>query len=116
MSSREIDVNLALWSHFRKVTPELLALFFFEREIPVVYCPICASKDLSIPRATETIDGEDVTYVHPSKVETFGAEPQHSLLQYHYRLICKNCGFENRFSVHPVLHWLEDRQKEEENS
>ncbi|QGH63399.1 hypothetical protein [Serratia proteamaculans] len=114
MNNREAEVSMSIWKHFRKVTPELLAQFFYENGVPTIICPICSGTDMSIPRASENIDGEEITYVHPSKVDTFGVEPQHSLLQYHYRLICKKCGYENRFSVHPVFYWMEKKEKVKE--
>lgn len=111
MPSREEELDAVVWGYFRKITPEILAKFLFERGVPTVSCPVCHSIDISVPRATEIIDGAEVTYVHPSKIENFGYEPRASLLQYHYRLICKNCGFEIRFAVNPVFLWLQEKEK-----
>lgn len=113
MSDREDDSEAIMWSYFRMVSPELLSKFFYERSVPTVICPICNGSDIAVPKATENVNGVDVTYVHPSKIENFGFEPRSSLLQYHYRLICKNCGFESRFSVNPVFLWIQEKEKME---
>ena len=106
---RERELMEVLWRKFRALSPELLSQFLAERGVPIVSCPICGSADMAVPQASEQIydgdkpTGEWFTYVNPSKVSSFGSEPLHSLLQYNYRIICKNCGYENRFSAHPVL-------------
>lgn len=114
---RERELMGILWKKFRALSPELFSQFLSERGVPIVSCPICGGTDMAIPQASEQIYDEDkptgkwFTYVNPSKVNSFGFEPLHSLLQYNYRLICKNCGYENRFSAHPVLSWLEKNDK-----
>ncbi|PVY86606.1 hypothetical protein [Pantoea ananatis] len=111
-----------LWDKFRKITPEILSQFFFEKGVPRVSCPICNVSDMSVPQTSETIDFYNgikdlrVTYVSPTHVPFFEHEPRFSLLHFEYRLICKNCGYVNRFAVFPVLKWFGDKEKEEKGT
>lgn len=115
---RERELMEILWKKFKALSPELFSQFLAQRGVGTVRCPICGGDDMAVPQVTEQIysDGKPTgawfSYVNPSKVSSFGFEPIHSLLQYNYRLICKNCGYENRFSAHPVLSWLEKNDKE----
>ncbi|WP_393950147.1 hypothetical protein [Kluyvera intermedia] len=114
---RERELMEILWKKFKALSPELFAKFLSQKGVPIVSCPICNHIDMAVPQVSEQIyDGDKgtgkwITYINPSKVNSFGFEPLHSLLQYNYRLICKNCGYENRFSAHPVLTWLEENDK-----
>ncbi|WP_025245511.1 hypothetical protein [Candidatus Sodalis pierantonius] len=41
--------------------------------------------------------------------------PHDPVLDYQYRLICKNCGFTSHLAIHPVLDWLDQRNKNANN-
>lgn len=117
--TRTEKLDEEIWTQFRKITADVLSHFFFEKGLPTLTCPICHISDMTLPQTTETIDYFNgmkdyrITYVSPTKVPSLGHEPAFSLLQYEYRLICKNCGFVNRFSVYPVFKWLSDKEKEQ---
>ncbi|MBU9997981.1 hypothetical protein KTQ03_11215 [Klebsiella michiganensis] len=118
---RERELMEILWKKFRSLSPELFSEFLAKRGVPIVSCPICGGTDMAIPQASEQIyDGDKptaewLTYVNPSKESSFGFEPLHSLIHYNYRIICKNCGHENRFSAYPVLTWLEKNNKQKDD-
>lgn len=95
-----------------KVTPDVLAGFLLERGVKEVKCLLCGSMDIIIPKSgvpqsvlADTEDFESLEYV---QVNADGHP--YSLLNYHYRLICRNCGYTSSIAVYPVLKWIEDKE------
>ncbi|EQB0888206.1 TPA: hypothetical protein ACUB6D_000274 [Raoultella planticola] len=106
---RQTDLLNSLRTRLEKVTPELFAEFLDLRVGKEIKCLNCSSLDIGIPQAQVLSVGPDgassnahISYV---KIETF--EPPYSILNYQYRLICKNCGFTSHYAVYPVLNWIE---------
>ena len=109
--------RLRLQQRLEKVTPELFSAFLQAKGVPVVACPICHNDDLAIPQASILQVGPEGSqghnYVDYVKVSTDG--PPFSLMNYQYRLICKNCAYTMNFTVWPILKWVEDKLSSEES-
>lgn len=106
---RQEELTQTLFARLEKVTPELFAEFLDERVGKEIKCLNCGSLDIAIPQAQVITVGPDgssnESYVSFIRIESF--EPRYSLLNYQYRLICKNCGFTSHYATYPVLNWIE---------
>lgn len=109
---RQEELTHALFKRLEKVTPELFAEFLDERVGKEITCLNCGSLDIGIPQAQVITVGPDSStqgaYISFVRIESF--EPRYSLLNYQYRLICKNCGFTSHYAVYPVLNWIEQEK------
>ncbi|HCK1023744.1 hypothetical protein [Citrobacter braakii] len=109
---RQEELTRTLFTRLEKVTPELFAEFLDERVGKEIKCLNCGSLDIGIPQAQVMTVGPDGSthgaYVSFVRIESF--EPRYSLLNYQYRLICKNCGFTSHYAVYPVLNWIEQEK------
>ncbi|MEN3258507.1 hypothetical protein AAH678_06840 [Sodalis endosymbiont of Spalangia cameroni] len=109
-------------SRLEKISPDLFACFLSERGISELRCPICHCPDMNIPQVglivvgveSASIDSHPPVYVDYITINANGT-PHDSVLNYQYRLICKNCGFTSHFAIHPVLDWFDKRNKNENN-
>lgn len=106
---RQEELTRTLFTRLEKVTPELFAEFLDERVGKEIKCLNCGSLDIGIPQTQVLTVGSDGSphgaYISFVRIESF--EPRYSLLNYQYRLICKNCGFTSHYAVYPVLNWIE---------
>lgn len=109
---RNEELTRALFSRLEKVTPELFAEFLDLKVGKEISCLNCGSFDIGIPQAQVITVGSDGSpsgsYISFVRVDSF--EPRYSLLNYQYRLICKNCGFTSHYAVYPVLNWIEQER------
>lgn len=107
---RQRELLDKLQRRLSKVTPELLSEFMFKRGVPVFQCLLCGSEDIGIPEVGLTTvgpdGGESIKYVSYVKLDAPG--PRFSIMDYQYRVICRNCGFTHHIAVWPVLKWVED--------
>ncbi|CNI05746.1 Uncharacterised protein [Yersinia pekkanenii] len=110
---RERQLNQRLYDRLSKVSPELLSEFLYKRGVPVVSCLMCHSDNIGIPQTEiDNYESGKFTYISYVKVDTDG--PRLSLMNYHYRLICRNCGFTSNIAVWPVLKWIEEQRNGED--
>lgn len=109
---RNEELTRALFSRLEKVTAELFADFLVLKVGKEIKCLNCGSFDIGIPQTqlmTVAPDGSSHgSYISFVRIESF--EPRYSLLNYQYRLICKNCGFTSHYAVYPVLNWIEQER------
>lgn len=102
--------RLLLESRLEKVSPKHLSEFLYKRGVPVFQCLLCGSEDIGIPEVGLTTvgpdGGESITYVSYVKLDAPG--PPFSIMDYQYRVICRNCGFTHHIAVWPVLKWVEE--------
>lgn len=109
---RPEQLKRLLFSRLEKVTPELFAEFLDAKVGKDIKCLSCGSLDIGIPQAQVMTAGPEgasnEAYVSFVQIDSF--EPQYSLLNYEYRLICKNCGFTSHYAVYPVLNWIEQEK------
>ncbi|WP_064511711.1 hypothetical protein [Buttiauxella gaviniae] len=107
---RQRKNSLTLQRRLEQVTPALLSEFLYKRGIPVFTCLLCGSEDIGIPECGVIQTGPDgserKTFVDYIKLEADG--PPSSIMQYQYRVICRNCGFTHHIAVWPVLKWVEE--------
>lgn len=112
--ARERELSVILQRKFETVTPELFSEFLYIKGVPVVRCLMCGSEDMGIPQQTSHINPlmnpgvnskNTVTYVDPVKVDGGGA--RFTIMNYEYRVICRNCGFVSSFAAWPVMNWIE---------
>lgn len=107
---RQRELTTLLHKRLEKVTPALFAEFLYKRGVPDVRCLLCGSESIGIPETSLLSVGPEGTgntsYLNFVKVETYG--PPYSLMDYQYRLICKNCGYTSHIAVWPVLKWIEE--------
>lgn len=109
------DINtknkLALQRRFEHVSPVLFSEYLYGRGVKSVKCPMCGSEDIGVPNGSVLSVGSDgsenLTYIIPVKLDSDA--PPFSLMNYEYRLICKNCSFSMHFAVWPVLKWVEEK-------
>ncbi|ELQ9310381.1 hypothetical protein R3D73_003362 [Serratia marcescens] len=114
-SSREKSLKLQLLKKFEKVTPDLFSEFLYIKGVKVIHCLMCGSEDIGIPQHIAPkkmdclADDEEMffSYVSPVKVDSDG--PRYSLMNYEYRVICRNCGFVSSFAAWPVVNWIEKK-------
>lgn len=105
---REGQLAHKLHERLSKVSPELLSEFLFERGVWTVKCMMCGSQDIGIPQVEiDRYEEGKTTYVSFVRVDADG--PRFSLINYHYRLICRSCGFVAELAVEPVLEWVEKK-------
>lgn len=118
-SAREKLLGELLQQKFEKVTPKLFSEFLYVKGVQVIRCLMCGSEDIGIPQhlTSQAKDNhiaptEDFfSYVSPVKVDTDG--PKFSLMNYEYRVICRNCGFVSSFAAWPVMNWIEQKSVRE---
>ena len=106
MNDREKNLESELHRRLEKITPELFSQFLNEKVAKDVKCLNCDSLDIAIPQIDAIHVGppgfkeSSNSFVSYTKVDSIG--PRYSLLNYEYRLICKNCGFTSHYAVYPV--------------
>jgi transcription elongation factor Elf1 len=109
---RQSQLAQALQDRFERISPEVFADFLTSHGVAKLTCPICYHDDMAIPQVSVTTVGPDgsdqKTYISCVKINGDNSSP-YSLLNYQYRVICKNCGFTSSFAVHPVILWSESQ-------
>lgn len=110
------EMKTELHHRLAKVSPDLLSEFLFKRGVEVFKCLLCGSEDIGIPQChVLTSDPDDdafSTFVDYIKVDS--DDPPYSLMNYQYRIICRNCGFTHHLAVWPVLKWVEAEMPNEQ--
>ncbi|MCT8345508.1 hypothetical protein LG003_22425 [Photorhabdus kleinii] len=104
----------------KAITPDMFADFLNEKLKSSITCAICHQTDIAIPQTEPIIvpeEGEDVeqslpSFLVPIKINHVGMRPQVDPDNYHFRIVCINCGYEFFFSARVVTEWANKKQGE----
>lgn len=97
----------------QRVTPEILSEFLYKRSVRVFGCLLCGSEDCRVPQ-TAIINPDlssGAVFVDATMVDANGQSQ--AIMNYHYRLICGNCGYTHFISALPVNEWLDEKGRPE---
>lgn len=108
---RQADLRLQLQKRLERVSPELFAMFLYEKKVQAVHCVMCGHEDLGTPQAEiiETGPNGSSSRAYVDYIKLTGGGAPYSLANYQYRLICNTCGFTIHFAAYPVIKWIEER-------
>lgn len=115
VSEKEKSLPAELQQRLERISADDFALFLAEKNIGRLFCPMCRSRNMSIPLVEAfgyaVIKDEPSHSPRYSFIEFICIDPNRpaSILSYQYRIICKNCGFTSHYAVHPVVEWVESR-------
>lgn len=123
MKQDKFEVPREIQSRLEQVSADDFALFLVEKNVGRLFCPICRSRDMSVPQVEAfgyavcnrpPVGGitSDLRYSYIEFICIDPSKPD-SIYSYQYRIICKNCGFTSHYAVHPVLEWFEDSDKKQ---
>lgn len=116
--SKNSETAVDIIEQLKKITPDVFQSFLRDKGIPLISCPCCRRSDMSIPLRTETTIGptakdykEQLTHIEATATNRILGGKSKSPFDYEYNLFCKNCGYVSKFSVYPLLKWMNDKDE-----
>ncbi|MEQ5400888.1 hypothetical protein ABN303_09300 [Providencia rettgeri] len=103
-----------LWEMFKQVTDAKFREFLLSNGIESLKCPVCGFDGMGFPSISIN-DGD--SFLVPIKCEDLAGRYPFNPINFKYRAICKDCGYEIYFNVSRVMKWmgLFDRKSGAEN-
>lgn len=98
-----------------RVTPELLSEFLYKRGVKVFRCMLCGGEDVAIPQRTINPCQSNEVIIADATMGDANGHPQ-AIMNYQYRVICKECGYVHFISALPIKDWLDKREEGEEKA